>query len=344
VTESGVLTERSALITRLLREAGEIEAPDAVVQCDQREGGWSRFSHIARVDGSASGRNRRYVVRVKAPYGLFDTDLAVEYELFRALEPLDLPTPRAFGLHSDPENPFGGELFVMDFLPGRSPNVWRSRDHEALRADWEGARGVAADLVAYTARIHSIAGERMPARLPRSSFAGRVQDAREMYEEAELHRDPVLEEAFAWLGEQAPAPVREGLVHGDLRIGNTLIETGRVSAILDWELASIGDVRFDLGYIATEYMGGKHLRPKTDLLGAVAEREWFFAEYERLSAGALDRDAVEAFSVLGLVALMAMTYKGVRRYLDGQNTDFRRAWARFGLPGMREELTTLMRW
>ena len=75
-----------------------------------------------------------------------------------------------------------------------------------------------------------------------------------------------------------PTETVTGLVHGDYRIGNMLIDGGRVSAILDWELAYMGDVRFDLGYIATDYMAGKHLGTKTDLLGGVAEREWFFAE------------------------------------------------------------------
>jgi hypothetical protein len=79
----------------------------------------------------------------------------------------------------------------------------------------------------------------------------------------------------------------------------------------------MGDVRFDLGYIATDCMAGKHLRPKTNLLGAVAEREWFFAQYEALTAKHLDRQSVRALSVLGLASLMAMTYKGLRRYEEG---------------------------
>jgi aminoglycoside phosphotransferase (APT) family kinase protein len=343
VSEAAVLEQRIELLTRLLRECGEIGPRDRVEQCDQLEGGWSRFSHVAVVGGPDIGE-RRFVVRVKAPYGLFDTDLVAEYNVFTALERLDLPTPRAFALHTEAENPFGGELFVMDFLRGRSPNVWRARDHETLRSDWDGPRGIATDLVTYAARIHAVGPESAPAGLPTVTYQQQVAAWRATYEEAGFSRDPVLEEAFVWLTENAPAPGPAGLVHGDFRIGNMLIEAGRVSAILDWELAYVGDVRFDIGYVATHYMGGKHLRAKTDLLGAVAEREWFYAEYERLTGHALDREAVRAFSVLGLASLMSMTYKGVRRYIDGRNTDFRRAWARFGLPGMRQELTELLDW
>jgi aminoglycoside phosphotransferase (APT) family kinase protein len=343
MTEPDVAIARRQLLTELLRDAGEIGPRDRVQACDQLEGGWSRFSHIATVgDGAAS--ERRYVVRVKAPYGLFDTDLIVEYDLFQALEQLDLPTPRAFALHTELDNPFGGELFVMEFLHGSSANVWRARDHEGLRTDWEGPRGIARDLVTYAARIHAIGSDWAPAGLPRLSFADQVASWRNTYEQAGFNRDPVLEEAFHWLADNPPGPGPIGLVHGDFRIGNMLIESGRVTAILDWELAYVGDVRFDLGYIATDYMAGKHLRPKTELLGAVAEREWFFSEYERLTGNELDRASVQSFSVLGLASLMAMTYKGLRRYIEGQSTDFRRAWARWGLPGMRQELTALLDW
>jgi aminoglycoside phosphotransferase (APT) family kinase protein len=342
-TVDDVAAERKQLLTALLGDAGELRSGEHVDQLTQIEGGWSRFSHIAVVRTPAGGE-RRYVVRVKAPFGLFDTDLVAEYNIFVGLQQLELPTPRVFGLHESQDNPFGGQLFVMEHMIGSATNVWRARDHATLRADWDGPRGIASDLATYAARIHSIGPDRAPAGLPRISFPEQVAHWRTNYQEAGFNRDPILEAAFDWLHEHAPAETVTGLVHGDYRIGNMLIDGGRVSAILDWELAYMGDVRFDLGYIATDYMAGKHLRSKTELLGGVAERDWFFAEYERQSGRPLDREAVRAFSVLGLASLMAMTYTGLRRYADGVNTDFRRAWARYGLPGMRQEVAALLEW
>ncbi len=343
VDVADVSAERKELLTQLLRDAGEIAGHEQVDALTQIEGGWSRFSHIAEVR-APDGAQRRYVVRVKAPFGLFDTDLVAEYNVFTGLQELDLPTPRVFGLHETVDNPFGGELFVMEYMSGRSANVWRAGDHAELREDWDGPRGIARDVVTYAARIHSVGPDRAPAGLPTVGFRDSVARWRREYEDSGFNRDPILEEAFHWLVEHAPDETRVALVHGDYRIGNMLMEGGRVSAILDWELAYMGDPRFDLGYMATAYMAGKHLRPKTDLLGAVAEREWFFAEYERLTGEPLDREAVRAFSGLGLASLMTMSYTGLRRYVDGRNTDFRRAWARYGLPGMRQELAVLMDW
>src|SRR3954453_14277043 len=54
-----------------------------------------------------------------------------------------------------------------------------------------------------------------------------------------------------WLDEHRPRTWRQGLVHGDYHIGNVMADpgTGRLTAIVDWELASIGDPLLDLGQL-----------------------------------------------------------------------------------------------
>jgi aminoglycoside phosphotransferase (APT) family kinase protein len=157
-------------------------------------------------------------------------------------------------------------------------------------------------------------------------------------------RDPVTEEAFHWLRERVPSDSWTGVVHGDYRIGNALVDQGRVSALLDWELAYIGDVRFDLGYLSLERLAGKHLRPRTTLMNAIAEQGWFLDEYSRLTGRPVDRDVVRTFSVLGIMMLLATHYQGIWMYANGYSTDFRLAWNRFGVIGLRQDLTRLMEW
>jgi aminoglycoside phosphotransferase (APT) family kinase protein len=340
--ERDIDAERRSLLTQVLVGAQELNAGEEVTEISQLEGGWSRWSHIAKA--AARDGERRYVVRVKAPFGLFDTDLVVEYDLFKMLERTELPTPRVFGLERAPDNPFGGEFFVMEFLPGHAPNLWRAKDHAELRADWQAERRLARDLARHLASIHSVRREQAPDAIPTVTYAEQVGHWRSVYEKNRLVRDPVLEEAFAWLDERAPSDVVVGLVHGDFRMGNTLIDEGHITAILDWELAYVGDVRFDLGYFALEYTAGKHLRPKTSLMGGVAEGEWFFDQYEQLTGRGLDREVVRTYGAVGLASLVAMSHVGVRRFADGRTRDVRRVWARFGIPGMREELAKLMQW
>ncbi len=59
---------------------------------------------------------------------------------------------------------------------------------------------------------------------------------------------PILALALHWLEGNLPEPVRPQLVHGDFRLGNLLVAKGRLSGVLDWELAHLGDAHEDLAY------------------------------------------------------------------------------------------------
>ena len=63
---------------------------------------------------------------------------------------------------------------------------------------------------------------------------------------------PAVESVAAWLGENMPESGPATIVHGDFRLGNTIFAPGRparLAAVLDWEMATIGDPLADLGYL-----------------------------------------------------------------------------------------------
>jgi len=59
---------------------------------------------------------------------------------------------------------------------------------------------------------------------------------------------PILALAVRWLEQNLPAPVPPRLVHGDFRLGNLLVDDGRLSGVLDWELAHLGDPHEDIAF------------------------------------------------------------------------------------------------
>lgn len=59
---------------------------------------------------------------------------------------------------------------------------------------------------------------------------------------------PILALALRWLEANIPPPVALSLVHGDFRLGNLMFEHGRVTGVLDWELAHLGDWHEDLAF------------------------------------------------------------------------------------------------
>lgn len=335
--------DRAAAALEVMQASGAFaEHRWSVSALTQLEGGWSRHSFALGLDGPGGGRE--YIVRMKPPGTLLETDLAQEFRTYVLLEDEPMPTPRVYGLEESADNPFGGPFFVMDRLPGRSPNVWRRRDRERLERDWSEGGSLARELVGHLVAIHRVAPDRVQPIVQGFDYHSLVEHWRGVQEEVRLVRDPVVEAAYAWLLEREPPPNEPALVHGDYRVGNCLIDRGRITGILDWELAFFGDPRFDLGYVSLEYLAGKFLEPTSRLLGAVADRDWFLSEYERLSGRAVDREVVHTFSVLGALMLIAILATGVREYSRGHTSDVRMAWSRFAIPGLRQDLTHLMAW
>lgn len=341
---SSVAAARADAVLELMRGAGVLGARARVESLTQMEGGWSRHTYALEVADPERGPDAcRYVVRVRPQDSVLDTDLGQEYRIFAALAEEPVPIPAVHGYEPAEDSPFGGPFFVMDRVPGTAINVWRRRDRDLLQGNWGSSRSIAEDFVADLAAIHAVDLGRVEGVVARD-FRATVERWRGTYEEVRLVRDPVVEEAFAWVLENEPEPIAPTLVHGDYRIGNCLIADDRLSGVLDWELASIGDRRFDFGYMSLDYSAGRFVGDGSPLLGAVAEREWFDRRYEQLTSFSIDRSVADVYAVLGALMLFAIMGTGISLYARGETPDIRTAWARFVFPGLRRDIATVIGW
>jgi aminoglycoside phosphotransferase (APT) family kinase protein len=309
----------------------------------QLPGGWSRQSFVLDVADPTRG-DRACIVRVRPPGTSLDTDIGQEGRTLELLQDVAVPTPEIYGMELGADNLFDGPFFVMERLPGVAPNVWNKADRAELTAAWEDGSSLAADFVENLAAIHGMTADHARSVVPPRSYQDSVDHWADVWARGRLVADPVVEEAFAWLRSREPDPIEPRLVHGDYRIGNCLVLDRRVSGILDWELSHVGDPRFDLGYLALEYAGGKFARPGSPLLGAVADREWFFARYTELTGIAVDVEVVDTYSVLGALMMIAIMSTGIRSYVERSTDDIRLAWSRFAIPGLRQDVVALMGW
>jgi len=124
------------------------------------------------------------------------------------------------------------------------------------------------------ARIHQIPLVALPPELPDYSGAllwQRAQTLLDRYGNA----SPVLQLAINWLREHAPPAPRRTLVHGDFRNGNLLVDDDGLVAVLDWELAHLGDPLQDLGYLTANVWRFGSPRP----VGGFGEYSELFAGY-----------------------------------------------------------------
>jgi aminoglycoside phosphotransferase (APT) family kinase protein len=306
----------------------------------QLAGGWSRHTHLLVETGS----DRGYIVRVKPPAALLDTDLEREYRIYDAAGRSGVPVPSVHALCSSADNAFGGPYFVMDRAPGRSPMVWRSRERAELEENWRSSQSVATDVVATLAAIHDLPVSELTFLGPPLSFTEVVNQWRATYEKNAEVDDPIVDEAFEWVLSRDPGACSPSLVHADFRIGNILLADDQVSAVIDWELAYLGDPLFDLGYAAMPYYGGKFVRPGSKLIGAFAEPDWFMQTYGRRRGIEIDPETIRTYTVQGTLQLIAIIGIGLRQFSDGENTDPRMAWNRFVVPDLRQDLVRLMGW
>lgn len=109
---------------------------------------------------------------------------------------------------------------------------------------------LAAECGAILARLHQ-ADMRSVAGPPHLPPRAKLERLRSLYRRLAVRR-PVFEAAFRWLEDNMPthdATRGPALVHGDFRLGNLIIDANGVAAVLDWEMAHIGDPAEDLGWL-----------------------------------------------------------------------------------------------
>jgi len=174
-----------------------------------------------------------------------ESDVTWEYEVLKGLEGRGARVPMAVALDAQGET-VGAPSIVLERLPGKANAVDLLNSPESI------GTCVMRDLASVTAQLHNVD---WPQRGPADQLAPRDIALRQVdhwfatFEANRLEPHAVMSSLFGWLRRHLPDPQRICLVHGDLRPGNFLYEGDRVSGLLDWELAHLGDPIEDLGWI-----------------------------------------------------------------------------------------------
>lgn len=216
--------------------------------------------------------------------------MEAEAELLRGAAAEGVPVPAVRHVLA-PDDGLG-HGFIMEFVDGETlgGRIVRDERFAATRPK------LAYQCGEILARIHQIPREVAP-NLKLSTPAELLAQWRGSYEASNWPR-PVFDLTFAWLAARIPPPPEAPrLVHGDFRNGNMIFRPQEgVVAVLDWELAHVGDPMEDLGWIcANPWRFGIADKP----VGGFGEREDMYAGYESVSGVALDRGHVRFWEVFG---------------------------------------------
>lgn len=129
---------------------------------------------------------------------------------------------------------------------------------------------------------------------------------------------PVFELAFRWLRDHLPeAPERMALIHGDFRHGNLMVDEKGLVAVLDWELAFLGDPMADLGWLCVNsWRFGNIDFP----VGGFGTREQLFDGYEAAGGRRPDPQRVRFWEILGSLRWGIMCQNMAASFVSGHDT------------------------
>jgi aminoglycoside phosphotransferase (APT) family kinase protein len=212
-------------------------------------GGHSNLTHACT---DAEGR-RRVLRRPPLGHVLESAhDMAREHRVIAALTGSAVPVPPVHGLCDDVAVN-GAPFFVMDYVDGA---VLHDRDAAAaLPAPERGALGQhVADVLAALHRLVPAAIGLGDLGRHAHYIARQLKRWRTQWEQTRTHNVPAMDTAARLLGARIPPQQQSSLVHGDYRLGNMIATGGRIVALLDWELCTLGDPLADLGYLANTWL------------------------------------------------------------------------------------------
>ncbi len=191
----------------------------------------------------------RYVLRrpPRPPLPPSAHDVLREAFLLRAVQDTAVRVPRVLAT-CDSESVIGAPFYVMERIRG---DVITSR----LPAGADGAT-IGEELVDALVEVHAADWRACGLEgygKPTGYLERQLRRFGGLWEHNRTRALPVLDRVTEWLAANRPQSGPATIVHGDYRLGNTMFSGGRLAAIFDWELATIGDPLADVGYLVATW-------------------------------------------------------------------------------------------
>ena len=204
-------------------------------------------SNLTYVIGCADGRQ---VVLRRPPAGKRSGgahDVLREHRILTALHGTDVPVPEPLAACADPDV-IGAPFYLMEYVDGEVLDSARRAEAYSPAQRWQ----LGTDLIAILARMHALvpAEHGLASLSPPGNYAERqLHRWSRQWDGYQTRELPALSAAARLLRAAVPEQAAPALVHQDYRLGNVIVGAGTIRAVLDWELAALGDPVADLGYL-----------------------------------------------------------------------------------------------
>ena len=254
-------------------------------------------------------------------------DVLREARLLRALAPTPARVPGVLAVCDDPDT-IGSPFYVMERIEG---DVIVSSVPVALDTPDE-RRRIGEQLIDALVDIHGVDWQAAGLEgfgKPTGYLERQLRRFGGLWELNKTREIPAVESVGRWLGENLPQSGPATIVHGDFRLGNTLFASeapARLAAVLDWEMATIGDPLADIGYLCMMWTeAGDPPGGLREHLGKVTRAEGFpnraelIARYEELSGRSMSN--IRWYTTLALWKSVVFMEGNYKRAIAGTTDD-----------------------
>lgn len=314
-------------------------------------GGASKEQFLFTLNDPGTGATEQLVLRTDPTDGVLETSREREFEVLAAMQGVvPVPVPRFL----DPDGSLlGAPGMVTSFVRGgtKPPEAGAGVSGLGTGFSPEWRERLAPQFMAMLKAIHAV--DFRAARLPHFVIpdADPYQAARfrvnlwsRVWREGSITPNPVFAVVESWLRENLPAADDLVLVHGDFRTGNYLFDgdTGEITAILDWELAHVGDYHEDLAWSLVEIFGARDEAGRY-LCSNLLPVEDFIASYERATGRVVNRTTLRFYRILLAWSVVAMASTGLTAAANSHNhQDILLTWLSMVTPPLIDEITRLL--
>lgn len=307
---------------------GKLPESEQSLAIAQFGGGHANLTYLLRYGA------QEYVLRRPplGPVAATAHDMGREYRVLAVLHRAYPPAPRAFLYCEDPVI-IGAPFFIMErrrgivvrrAIPSRFGG---GHDADANRRMSEALVDALADLhdVDYRAIGLETLGK------PEGFLRRQIDGWAARFERAKTRPVPLVEQLVAWLRDRQPAAGPATLLHNDWRLDNIMLDAadpGRVEAVFDWDMCTLGDPLCDLGTLLASWMevgeglgGGATAGTMPSNVPGFLTRRAAAARYGRRRG--IDVDTVPYYYVFGLFKVGVVLQQIYYRYHVGQTKDAR---------------------
>ncbi len=309
---------------------GRLPGATGPLVVEQFPGGHSNLTYLLRYG------DREFVMR-RPPLGPVAPkahDMGRECRVLSALWKVFSPAPRPYLFCDDP-SAIGALFYVMERRRGTIiRREWPPELGNAPATRRKISEAIVDVMVALHAVDYAAIGLGSLGK-PEGFVQRQVKGWAERWERAKDREVPAIIELARWLAERIPTPTDATLVHGDLKLDNTMLDpldSGRVTAVLDWEMCTLGDPLVDLGQLLCYWTEAGDPYPRREAVIQVTALPGFYTREQIVQryAEKTGRDVskiafYEAFALYKTAVVVQQIYI---RWKRGQTKDER--FASFG--------------